>query len=42
LLGVVCAVVGIFILAGISLEFPGIMLGGSTSSQAVEPRSWHL
>ena len=28
LLGVVCAVVGIFVLEGISLEFPGIMLGG--------------
>jgi uncharacterized RDD family membrane protein YckC len=29
LLGVVCAVVGIFVLNGISIEFPGIMLGGS-------------
>ena len=28
LLGVVCAVVGIFVLIGISIEFPGIMLGG--------------
>jgi hypothetical protein len=28
LLGVVCAVVGIFVLNGISIEFPGIMLGG--------------
>jgi hypothetical protein len=28
LLGVVCAVVGIFVLAGISIEFPGIILGG--------------
>src|SRR3712207_6043314 len=27
LLGVVCAVVGIFVLEGISIEFPGIMLG---------------
>ncbi len=27
LLGVVCAVVGIFILEGISIEFPGIILG---------------
>jgi hypothetical protein len=28
LLGVVCAVVGIFVLEGISIEFPGILLGG--------------
>jgi hypothetical protein len=28
LLGVLCAVVGIFILNGISIEFPGILLGG--------------
>ena len=28
LLGVICAVVGIFIVEGISIEFPGIMLGG--------------
>ncbi len=28
LLGVVCAVVGIFVLNFISIEFPGIMLGG--------------
>jgi hypothetical protein len=28
LLGIVCAVVGIFVLEGISIEFPGIMLGG--------------
>jgi hypothetical protein len=28
LLGVVCAVVGIFVLEGISIEFPGIILGG--------------
>jgi len=28
LLGVICAVVGIFVLNGISIEFPGIMLGG--------------
>ena len=27
-LGVLCAVVGIFVLNGISIEFPGIMLGG--------------
>jgi hypothetical protein len=27
LLGVVCAVVGIFALEGISIEFPGIILG---------------
>jgi hypothetical protein len=27
LLGVVCAVVGIFVLIGISIEFPGIILG---------------
>jgi hypothetical protein len=26
--GVVCAVVGIFVLEGISIEFPGIILGG--------------
>ena len=26
-LGVVCAVVGIFVLNGISIEFPGIILG---------------
>jgi len=28
LLGVACAVVGIFVLEGISIEFVGIMLGG--------------
>jgi hypothetical protein len=28
LLGVLCAVVGIFVIEGISIEFPGIMLGG--------------
>ena len=28
LLGLVCAVVGIFVLEGISIEFPGILLGG--------------
>jgi hypothetical protein len=28
LLGVVCAVVGILVLEGISIEFPGIILGG--------------
>ena len=28
LLGVVCAVVGIFVLEGISIEFVGIILGG--------------
>jgi small-conductance mechanosensitive channel len=28
LLGVVCAVVGIFVLEGVSIEFPGILLGG--------------
>ena len=28
MLGVLCAVVGIFVLNGISIEFPGIMLGG--------------
>jgi hypothetical protein len=28
LLGVICAVVGIFVLEGISIEFPGIILGG--------------
>ena len=28
LLGLVCAVVGIFVLEGISIEFPGIILGG--------------
>ncbi len=27
LLGVICAVVGIFVLEGISIEFPGIILG---------------
>jgi hypothetical protein len=27
LLGVLCAVVGIFVLDGISIEFPGIILG---------------
>jgi hypothetical protein len=27
LLGVVCAVVGIFVLEGVSIEFPGIILG---------------
>jgi hypothetical protein len=26
-LGVVCAVVGIFVIEGISIEFPGIILG---------------
>lgn len=28
LLGVVCAAVGIFVLDGISIEYPGIILGG--------------
>ena len=28
LLGVVCAAVGFFVVNGISIEFPGIMLGG--------------
>jgi hypothetical protein len=28
LLGLVCAVVGIFVLEGISIEFPGIILAG--------------
>jgi uncharacterized RDD family membrane protein YckC len=28
LLGVLCAVVGIFVINGISIEFPGIILGG--------------
>ena len=28
LLGVVCALGGIFVFEGISIEFPGIMLGG--------------
>lgn len=28
LIGVVCAVVGIFVLHGISIEYPGMMLGG--------------
>jgi hypothetical protein len=28
LLGIVCAVVGVFVLEGISIEFPGIILGG--------------
>jgi hypothetical protein len=28
LLGVLCAVVGIFVINGISIEFPGIMLAG--------------
>lgn len=28
MLGVLCAVVGIFVLNGVSIEFPGIMLGG--------------
>jgi hypothetical protein len=28
LLGVVCAMVGIFVLEGISIEFPGVILGG--------------
>ena len=28
LLGVLCAGVGIFVIEGISVEFPGIMLGG--------------
>ena len=27
-LGVVCAAIGIFVLEGISIEFPGIILGG--------------
>ena len=27
-LGVLCALVGIFVLEGISIEFPGILLGG--------------
>ncbi len=28
LLGVFCAVIGIFVLEGVSIEFPGIILGG--------------
>jgi hypothetical protein len=28
ILGLVCALVGIFVLDGISIEFPGIILGG--------------
>ena len=28
LLGVLCAVVGLFVVNGISIEFPGIILGG--------------
>ncbi len=28
ILGIICAVVGVFALEGISIEFPGIMLGG--------------
>ena len=28
MLGVICAMVGIFVLEGISIEFPGIILGG--------------
>jgi hypothetical protein len=28
LLGLLCAVVGIFVLEGISIEFPGIIMGG--------------
>ena len=28
LLGIVCAAVGIFLVNGISIEFPGIMMGG--------------
>ena len=28
LLGVLCAIVGIFVIEGISIEFPGIMLAG--------------
>jgi hypothetical protein len=27
LLGIICAAVGIFVVNGISIEFPGIMLG---------------
>lgn len=27
-LGLICAVVGIFVVEGISIEFPGIILGG--------------
>jgi hypothetical protein len=27
-LGLICAVVGIFVLEGVSIEFPGIILGG--------------
>jgi hypothetical protein len=28
LLGLICALVGIFVLEGISIEFPGLILGG--------------
>ncbi len=28
LLGIVCAAIGIFVLEGISIEFPGLILGG--------------
>jgi hypothetical protein len=34
LVGVLCAVVGIFFLEGISIEFVGIMLGGLGTTSA--------
>ena len=45
LLGVVCAMVGIFVLDGISIEFPGIIFGAlgyypASRAGTGEARSW--
>ena len=37
-LGVLCALVGIFVLEGISIEFPGILLGAWATTSASRAR----
>jgi hypothetical protein len=40
LLGVVCAMVGIFVLDGISIEFPGIILGALGYYLGLTSQDW--
>jgi hypothetical protein len=40
LLGVVCAMVGIFVLDGISIEFPGIVLGALCYYLGLTSQDW--
>jgi len=40
LLGVVCAMVGIFVLDGISIEFPGIVLGALGYYLGLTSQDW--